>query len=141
MPLPFGLNFGLGALPLLSDAETRSICAENPDGAKAGGAKAEPGANSAARELGRGWKVRPCITVKSGETVALADVAGNLEVDNNTALVQLNGLSGLIRVGGNLQITLNELLQNIDGLSSIVRIGGSLEIALIGIFLSIFVFF
>ena len=29
-----GLNFGLGGLPLLSDTETRSICAENPTGAK-----------------------------------------------------------------------------------------------------------
>ena len=26
------MNPGLGSLPLLSDAETRSICAENPDG-------------------------------------------------------------------------------------------------------------
>jgi len=29
-----------------------------------------------ARELGRGWKVRPCITIKAGETATLADVAG-----------------------------------------------------------------
>ena len=76
MSLPCGLNFCLGSLPLLTDAETRSISAENPDGAKAGGAKAEPGPESAARELGRGWKVRPCITVKSGETVTLADIKG-----------------------------------------------------------------
>ena len=76
MSLPFGLNFGLGSLPILSDAETRSISAENPDGAKAGGAKVEPGPESAARELGRGWKVRPCITIKSGETVTLADIKG-----------------------------------------------------------------
>ena len=66
MSLPFGLNSGLGSLPILSDAETRSISAETPDGAKAGGAKTEPGPESAARELGRGWKVRPCLTIKSG---------------------------------------------------------------------------
>ena len=80
MSLPTGLNFGLGSLPLLRDAQTRSITAENPDGAKGGGAKAAPGddahCSGAARELGRGWKVRPCINLKQGETVALADVKG-----------------------------------------------------------------
>ena len=67
---------GLGNLPLLSDAKSRSISAENPDGAKGGGAKAIPGENSAARELGVGWKVRPCITLKQGETVTLAEIEG-----------------------------------------------------------------
>ena len=96
MTLPFGLNFGLGALPLLSDAETRSICAENPDGAKAGGAKAEPGANSAARELGRGWKVRPCITVKAGETVTLADVEGPGIIQHIWITVRPEALAGCV---------------------------------------------
>jgi len=67
---------GLGNLPLLSDAKSRSISAENPDGAKGGGARAVPDENSAARELGVGWKVRPCITLKAGETVTLAEVEG-----------------------------------------------------------------
>ena len=40
--LPFGM-LHLGSLPLLSTAQTRSICAENPDGSRGGGAKAVPG--------------------------------------------------------------------------------------------------
>jgi hypothetical protein len=67
---------GLGSLPLLLDAETRSISAENPTGEKGGGAKAEPTPDNPASELGRGWKVRPCITLKSGESVTLADIKG-----------------------------------------------------------------
>lgn len=73
-------SFGLGGVAILRAAETRSISAENPDGAKGGGAKAAPGQDEhctpAASELGRGWKVRPCIRVRSGERAVLADVAG-----------------------------------------------------------------
>jgi hypothetical protein len=76
MSLPLGLNFGLGSIPLLSSAQTRSISAENPDGAKSGGAKADGSTNPCSRELGTGWKVRPCITLKKGETVVLADIKG-----------------------------------------------------------------
>ena len=35
-------NLGLGTLPLLSKAKTRSISAENPQGAVAGGGKEIP---------------------------------------------------------------------------------------------------
>ncbi len=76
MSLPAGLRFGLGGIPLISNAQSRSISAENPDGAKGGGAKAEGSTNPCSRELGTGWKVRPCITVKAGETVTLADIDG-----------------------------------------------------------------
>ena len=55
---------GLGSLPLLSDAETRSISAENPTGGKGGGAHALPQPNSPAARLGPGWKARPCITLE-----------------------------------------------------------------------------
>jgi hypothetical protein len=71
-----GLNFGLGSIHLLSDAETRSISAENPDGERRGGARAVPDADSAASMLGTGWKVRPCITLQPDTTTTLADVAG-----------------------------------------------------------------
>ncbi len=67
---------GLGNLPMLADVETRSISAENPDGAKGGGAKAEPDGEGAARELGRGWKVRPCITLPAQSTTSLAEIDG-----------------------------------------------------------------
>ena len=66
----------LGNLARLSDAKTRSISAENPTGEKGGGAKAEPGADSAARELGRGWKVRPYIVLSPGEVITLVDIDG-----------------------------------------------------------------
>ena len=66
----------LGNLPLLSDAETRSISAENPDGEQGGGAKAVPDEASPAAMLGQGWKVRPWITLPAGDTTVLADVQG-----------------------------------------------------------------
>ncbi|MCL5996331.1 MAG: DUF2961 domain-containing protein [Chloroflexi bacterium] len=70
-------QFGLGALPVLGDFETRSISAENPDGSRAGGAKAEPqGPRDPARELGKSWKVRPCITLDPGSLTTLADIKG-----------------------------------------------------------------
>ncbi len=72
-----GFLNGLSFVPLLSGAKTRSISAENPDGAKGGGAQAEPDPNGASSMLGKGWKVRPCITVKAGETVELADIEGS----------------------------------------------------------------
>ena len=72
----FGLNFGLGGIPLLSDAQTRSISAENPTGEIAGGAKAAPDERSAATMLGKGWKVRPCITLPPESTTTLAEIEG-----------------------------------------------------------------
>jgi hypothetical protein len=68
---------GLGDLPQLSDAETRSISAENPTGEKGGGARAVPQPNSPAARLGPGWKVRPCITLEPGTITQLADVQGS----------------------------------------------------------------
>jgi hypothetical protein len=76
MDLLRGLNMGLAGIPLLSDAETRSISAENPTGAKGGGARAVPDEDSAASRLGEGWKVHPCITLPPGSTTTLADIEG-----------------------------------------------------------------
>ena len=61
--------FDLRSLALLSDAETRSICAENPKGQKGAAA-------TAVNHLGEGWKGRPCITLKKGATETLADIPG-----------------------------------------------------------------
>lgn len=59
-------------------AETRSICAENPDGSKGGGARAEvEGSEHAARELGKGWKVRPSLNILAHSVVTLADIDGS----------------------------------------------------------------
>ena len=68
-------HFGLGTLPLLVNARTRSISTENPNGEVGGGARETP-EGGAAEWLGKGWKVRPCITLKAGETTTLADIDG-----------------------------------------------------------------
>ena len=66
----------LDSISRVTDAETRSISAENPDGAKGGGAKADPNDAGPAKVLGTGWKVRPWIPVPMGQTVTLADIEG-----------------------------------------------------------------
>lgn len=66
----------LECLPLLSDAETRSVSAENPTGEKGGGARALPQPKSPATRLGLGWKVRPCIALEAGAVTQLADIEG-----------------------------------------------------------------
>lgn len=63
-------------LSLISDAETRSISAENPTGEKGGGAKEIPLIENPAYKLGKGWKVRPCITLPKNSKTILADIKG-----------------------------------------------------------------
>jgi Protein of unknown function (DUF2961) len=85
-------SFGLSSISRLVNAHTRSISAENVTGAKGRGGMAElsdvpqpevakigqkwDGPNKCARELGRTWKVRPCITLPGGSISTLMDVAG-----------------------------------------------------------------
>jgi hypothetical protein len=72
-----GLGMHLGNLPRLSRAITRSVSAENFTGAKGEGGKATEGTGAiAARELGQGWKVSPCITLAGSSTAVLADIEG-----------------------------------------------------------------
>ena len=60
-----GLGLHLGNLARLSNAETRSISAENPTGGKGQGGMATEGTGAvAARELGPGWKVSPASTYR-----------------------------------------------------------------------------
>jgi hypothetical protein len=73
----------LSGLPLEAGVVTRQISAENPTGEKGGGCHWIPDPNdpnlahsAAASDLGKGWKVRPFIALKSGETVTLADIQG-----------------------------------------------------------------
>lgn len=66
----------LDSLPLLSTAKTRSISAENPNGAVSGGAKETPNDIQAAADLGKGWKVRPCIILPKNSTTTLAEIEG-----------------------------------------------------------------
>lgn len=72
-----GLGMHLGNLPRLSSAKTRSISPENFTGEKGKGGMATEGMGaSAARDLGRGWKVSPCINIGAGECRRLADIRG-----------------------------------------------------------------
>jgi hypothetical protein len=74
---------GLGGLPFLSEGSTRSVSAENPTGQKGKGGMAIPDLQDpdlpfadAALDLGQGWKVRPFLKPRAGETVTLMDVEG-----------------------------------------------------------------
>jgi len=86
-----GVQMNLGNIAKLSDAKSRSISAENVYGQKGSGAMAEISDSAQAeverigqyqsncqcgRELGRGWKVRPCSGINGGETTTFADIEG-----------------------------------------------------------------
>jgi hypothetical protein len=72
-----GLNLCLGNLSRLSHARTRSISAENVTGEKGkGGMAAEGIGSSQSRDLGRGWKIAPCVKVEAGTTFTMADIEG-----------------------------------------------------------------
>jgi hypothetical protein len=69
----------LGALSFMSNAKSRSICAENFTGGKGAGAMCDldKGISAqCARDLGKGWKVNPCISIKAHETFELAKIEG-----------------------------------------------------------------
>ncbi len=61
----------------LDDAESRSISPENFAGEKGkGGMAIEGHGANGARDLGQGWKISPCITIKAGETFEIASING-----------------------------------------------------------------
>lgn len=71
-------HLDLHPLSRLRRTRTRSISPENFDGAKAGGARATEGLGAeAARDLGPGWKVSPCVRISAGETFDLASIEGS----------------------------------------------------------------
>jgi hypothetical protein len=70
------LSFGLGSLPLISSAVSRSISAENPTGESGGGAREMPDPGNPAFRLGTGWKARPCLTLAPSSTTELARIEG-----------------------------------------------------------------
>ena len=80
MDHPSLLAGGLGNLPLLTDARTRSVSPENPTGGKGQGGRAVPSPSipfsEHASDLGQGWKVNPFHQVKAGETLTIMDVEG-----------------------------------------------------------------
>ncbi len=77
MDIQGGLGMFLGGLPVLSDAETRSISAENPKGEKGKGAMSKDGPGAVpASDLGPGWKVSPCILIDPYMNFTMADISG-----------------------------------------------------------------
>ena len=83
----------LGNLSLITEGRTRVATAENVDGRPGGGGCAAPGGptqaevlalgqldppevGAPARDLGRGWKVRPCICLESGAETVLLKAGG-----------------------------------------------------------------
>ena len=75
---PFnGLTTGVGDLPRLSKAKTRSISPENFTGEKGKGGMATEGTGAnAARDLGQGWKVSPSVKIKPKQVFTLAEIQG-----------------------------------------------------------------
>lgn len=71
-----GMGMNIGNLSRLSGAQTRSISAENPTGAKGKGGMALPSPDGPSRELGVGWKCNPFTPIEPGEIVTLADIEG-----------------------------------------------------------------
>lgn len=73
-----GLGMSLGNLSRISNAVSRSISPENFSGDPGSGATAVEGTGAkASRDLGRGWKVSPSISIRAGETVELANIVGS----------------------------------------------------------------
>ena len=70
------MNIDLSNINLKRNAESRSLSAENPSGEKGKGGMEETNGEGPARELGQGWKVRPCITLDPGQAVSLMDHSG-----------------------------------------------------------------
>jgi hypothetical protein len=69
---------GLGSLPRLSKAISRSISPENFNGEKGKGGMALEGTGAVpARELGQGWKISPSINIPGGAIVTLAEIDGS----------------------------------------------------------------
>ncbi|MDN5688165.1 MAG: DUF2961 domain-containing protein [Brachybacterium sp.] len=79
MTTPLADGPGLEDVTLLREATTRSISAENRDGAAAGGGRAERGDHAtawASRELPLGWKKSPCIDLSPRSRRTIAEIDG-----------------------------------------------------------------
>lgn len=74
-----GIVNGMSDLTRLSHAKTRSISPENLTGAPGAGGMCEledGNARTAARDLGKGWKVNPYVHIQPGETFEMASIDG-----------------------------------------------------------------
>jgi hypothetical protein len=73
-----GLGTNLDNLSRLSNAQSRSISAENFTGEKGKAGMATEGTNKgAAQELGQGWKVSPSVSIPAKSTFTVAEINGS----------------------------------------------------------------
>jgi Protein of unknown function (DUF2961) len=72
-----GMESNLSNIFRLSDAKSRSISPENFNGEKGKGGMAVKGTGeSAARDLGQGWKISPSVEIKAHTTFTIAEING-----------------------------------------------------------------
>jgi hypothetical protein len=72
-----GLFVNMSNLHRLSDAQSRSLSAENYTGEKGKAGMATEGTGAGcARDLGPGWKISPSVKIAAGATFTLADIDG-----------------------------------------------------------------
>jgi hypothetical protein len=122
------MTFDLDAIARLVDEESRSISAENPNGEKGGGAKADPQGQGPARNLGKGWKVRPWIPLPAGSTTTLADIQGPGTVRHIWMTVDPKAFRGcVLRIYWNgearpsVEVPLGDFFANGHGVRSVVN--------------------
>src|SRR5665811_824129 len=73
-----GMNANLSNIYRLSDARSRSISPENFNGEKGKGGMAVKGTGeSAARDLGKGWKLSPSVEIKAHTVFTVAEIEGS----------------------------------------------------------------
>jgi hypothetical protein len=73
-----GMDANLSNIFRMSDAKSRSISPENLNGEKGKGGMAEKGTGeTAARDLGKGWKLSPSVQIKAHTTFTIAEINGS----------------------------------------------------------------
>ena len=72
------LGSDMATLSRITNARSRSICAENPTGEKGKGGMATTGTGAnCARDLGQGWKISPSVRIDPHTTYTMADIQGS----------------------------------------------------------------
>ena len=83
----------------ITNAQTRSLSAENPTGAKGKGGMATEGLGaSAARDLGQGWKVSPAVKIGPGRTFVVGKIDGPGQITQIWMAVCGNWRSSILRI-------------------------------------------